>query len=261
MEFTVGSADDTPPQIAVYNEGRGASVPPANTLVSAPWLIGLSTPAFSFSDSGSGLGWFALYDDESGELLSWEFYDGAPSATADIYLPKDKAGYNLVVADEADNQSSLYFHVDRHEPEVEYSTVSVNLNGGYYSVDAAGSAKDDTAGIGAGPVMLVNPPEHGDLGVHPAGDKYPPGPMLSTFSYTSLTGGGHTEYMFLAADKADNLGENELWLEDLDQTAEITESGPWYTEYLNNGLEFPDNIKVVLLELQCIPMTMSLLTS
>ncbi len=231
VDFTI-SDDKTPPQITVYDYGNKFSVVGDSPIEAAPWLVALSTPVFSFSDSGSGLSWYALYDADSGEMLRWEFFDETSSATAEIYLPNDRAGYQLVVADNADNQSSMYFSVDRHEPKIEYSDIKIKPFGDYYSADVSGTATDLAAGIGAGPVMLANPPMYGDLGVHPTGNPYPPGPLTSTFSYTNLTGSGFMDYMFLAADKANNLGTNELGLSNNKDAVKInTTSG--YTEYVN----------------------------
>ena len=231
VDFTIDNTDTTPPQITVYSNGREASVTGDNTLETAPWLVGLSTCVFSLSDSGSGLSWFALYDPDSGELLSWDFFDGTAHSEAQFYLPQDTTGYLLNVADESGNESNMYFHIDRHEPKVEFSTVNVNLSGSSFNIDVYGTTSDAVAGIGAGPTMLTNPPVHEDLGVHNTGATYPAGPVSSSFSYTGL--GSQTSfvgYMFLAADKADNLGTNELWLSPLAQDINIPGMGDYVDE-------------------------------
>jgi len=171
-----------------------------------------------------------------GEIISWEFYNGVATAEAQFYLP-DKAGYILYVGDKAGNESRMYFNVDRHAPVVEYSAVNVSVNGDFYKAGVSGFVQDVISGLGTGPVMLTNPPQEGDLGVHPTGAVYP---SSITFAYSNLSGGNN--YMFLAADNADNLGANELWLTNLEETVNITETGPWYVETLNNGLPFPANM-------------------
>ena len=232
--FKVGAGDTTPPRITLYDYGREYPVTVPNTLATAPWLVALSTPFITLSDTGSGLSIMALFNDK-GKLISWDFYDGAASAEAQLYLPTDATGYALRVGDNAGNENVMYFHVDRHEPKVEFTEVKVKLSGGLYAVDVNGQATDAAAGIAVEPVvMLVNPPMEGDLGVHAGPDTYPPGPRQSAFAYTSLAAHGYTDYTFLTADKADHLGSNELWLTDAAETVKIN-STSGYVEYVDGS--------------------------
>jgi hypothetical protein len=229
VAFTIGNADTTPPQIHLEDFGHAYTVPPNNTLETAPWLIGpTSDPLFSLSDSGSGLQMFALFN-TSGELVSWEWYEGVASAQAQVHLPADAAGYILYVGDRAGNESKMYFHVDRHAPKVEYSSVSVRGSGNFYAFDVYGTASDGAAGIGAGPTLV---PDGGVMDVHPTGAAYPPGPLSKWFSFPGLA--GNSNYAFVAADNADNIGKNELWLTNVSETLTFGSSngsklGHWHS--------------------------------
>jgi len=56
----------------------------------------------------------------------------------------------MYLKDYAKNATSMYFHADRANPIVNFSTVNVNIYGDYFSVNVFGSINDSTSGIGEG---------------------------------------------------------------------------------------------------------------
>jgi IPT/TIG domain/Secretion system C-terminal sorting domain len=225
--------DGIPPTITWYDigSGREGAITGENTLYTAPWLISRSTPIYNISDDDSGLKFFNLYQGENPieDILSIEFPTNVNYASLYPYIQEDTTGYKLNVIDQMINGTTMYFHVDRVEPKITFNDINVYPSGDYFNADVSGTMEDKTSGIGLSVDKQLNPSLPLTEYANYAGPTYPVGEQISTFTFSGLDGGtgqtpeGITEntYLFIGADRSNQIGIEELWMFNQDETAKL----------------------------------------
>ncbi|MDO8803068.1 MAG: hypothetical protein Q7R35_01435, partial [Elusimicrobiota bacterium] len=214
--FTI-MPDDFPPTVRWSEQSPDGApiehqVTGANTLETAPWFhLGYSTDtyiSFWFDDAGTGVGNFSIYlatATPETPMFSASFRNGQSFLLSDFTLSDDATGYMLTAADTLGNTTTVYFHLDRHPPEINFSTIVVHKLPGVYSLDVYGEASDAVAGLAA-PVKITEM-GYGDA-VPVAPQPWPPGPKLEHFGFTNLQPTaaplieGTTEFKFYTFDKS-----------------------------------------------------------
>ncbi|HBE88453.1 MAG TPA: hypothetical protein DDW67_04850 [Elusimicrobia bacterium] len=208
--FRIGD-DGEPPTLSLplWVDGSQLWLKGTNTPESVPWYTHVSTPGFHIADYDSGLKSFAIAHETAGSVepvLTIDFPPGVPTADLAPYLSQDASNYHIIVADNIDNLTDSYFHVDRHAPELNIERVGVRAVSGGFELDAYTVMVDTVSGIGDGPLAVYNP--EGTVDTSYAGPAWPPGEERLEKLFPSLAGAaapvGWNEYFFYGNDRAGN---------------------------------------------------------
>ncbi|MEW5905432.1 MAG: hypothetical protein AB1734_01485, partial [Elusimicrobiota bacterium] len=202
------SDDAEPPTLSLplWVDGAQMWLKGTNTAGSVPWYTHSSTPGFHIADYDSGLKSFAIAHENAGSVepvLTIDFPPGVPTANLAPFLSQDASNYHIIVADNIDNVTDSYFHVDRHEPQMKLERVGVRAAAGGFELDAYTVLIDTVSGIGDGPLMLHNEDPYS---YSYTGPSWPPGEERAERVFTALAGAsaptGWNEYIFYGHDRA-----------------------------------------------------------